>query len=563
MDHTNNPIDAGLFKAVAFSEYKSIKDPGDIINIDMDSNVSLIIGRNNCGKSSLIDVIEKAFNPKVEIVVSGLCYCFRLDATHLSSGFSGSQTFGGVVLGSRNNGMNYVGRKIYLDYRENRFWMADYQDPDMKDKVGVHEWERVARSYTLDVPNYNFFRVNADRDVVPECEIDSESVEKNGVGATNIVRKYLNYDKYDERVVEQIILKELNEIMQPDARFSSIRIQQIDSSSGDVTENKKWEIFLQEDGERFALSKCGSGLKTILLILINLYLLPYKLNKHRKKRVYAFEEVENNLHPALQRRLFQYLYDFAMREDIRIFLTTHSHVAINTYYGKPGVSLYHVTKNDGVSSVAKIENDETMMNILDDLDVKASDLFQANGIIWVEGPSDRIYIKRWLEVFGKDDINEGIDYQFAYYGGRLLAHYTSNEKEAKMDGLINVLKTNRHVAIVIDSDRKKKGGRINYTKIRIRDEFKAINSFCWITAGKEIENYISADAVNRVHGKNLSQIGQYDLFPVYIRNCDSDFANRKVDSARKYAEYITEENSCDVLDLKEKITSLYEQIKKW
>ena len=32
-------------------------------------------------------------------------------------------------------------------------------------------------------------------------------------------------------------------------------------------------------------------------------------------------------------------------------------------------------------------------HILDDLEARASDLLQANGIVWVEGPSDRIYFK--------------------------------------------------------------------------------------------------------------------------------------------------------------------------
>lgn len=35
---------------------------------------------------------------------------------------------------------------------------------------------------------------------------------------------------------------------------------------------------------------------------------------------------------------------------------------------------------------------------LDDLGVKASDLLQANGIIWVEGPSDRAYIHLKIRV---------------------------------------------------------------------------------------------------------------------------------------------------------------------
>lgn len=559
MDHTNNPIDAEWLKTVAFSEYKSIKAHKDTINIDMDSNVSLIIGRNNSGKSSLIDVIEKAFNSEMEIEVSDLSFGVKLDIQHILKGFRGIQTTGGVIIG--NNAQYYIGRRLFIERKKNQFCTADYQEPEMKDAMENPKWDEVAKSFAFDLSQYRVLRINADRDIVPECETDLESVEKNGEGATNIVRKFLNYDKYDESIVEQTILRELNIIMQPDAFFSSIRIQQIDSSGDD--KSMMWEIFLQEDGERFALSKCGSGLKTILLILINLYLLPNKSHHSIKKTIFAFEEVENNLHPDLQRRLFQYLYDYARREDTRVILTTHSHVAINSYYGKPGVSLYHITKNDGVSSVKKIDNDEKKLNILDDIGVKASDLFQANGIIWVEGPSDRVYIKRWLEVFGKADITEGIDYQFAYYGGRLLAHYTSNEKEEKIDGLINVLKINRHVAIVIDSDRNKKGGRINDTKIRIRDEFKTINSFCWITAGREIENYLSADAVNRVHNKTLSQIGQYDHFPDYIRSCDSSFESHKVDSARKYVEYITEENSCDVLDLKEKITILYEQIKTW
>lgn len=561
MSQANNKKE--MLNAVAFSDYKSIKSHTGLISIDMNSNISLVIGRNNSGKSSFIDVIEKALCPQMDISVGGLSYCVKLDEDHIARGFSKNISGGDIPGNHYAYGKSFIGQNIYIEYSGSRLSMSGYQNPNMVYVKKITEWNSVAQSYALDVSNYSFLRINADRDISPESEADSESVEKNGTGATNIIRKYLNYDKYDESVVEQVLLRELNKIMNPDAHFSGLRIQQIDTPSGDLDTNKKWEIFLQEDGKRYALSKSGSGLKTIILILINLYILPRNNRNSRKNKVFAFEEVENNLHPALQRRLFEYLYDYATRENIRIFLTTHSHVAINAYYGKPGVSLYHITKNDGVSSVIKINNDENMMNILDDLDVKASDLFQANGIIWVEGPSDRIYIKRWLEVFCENDITEGIDYQFAYYGGRLLAHYTSNEKESKNDGLINILKTNRHVAIVIDSDKKIKGGHINDTKRRIRDEFKSMGSFCWITEGREIENYLSVDAVNQVHNKSLNQIGQYESFPEYIRNCDASFANHKVDSARKYAQFITEENSYDVLDLKDKVLNLYGQIKKW
>lgn len=59
------------------------------------------------------------------------------------------------------------------------------------------------------------------------------------------------------------------------------------------------------------------------------------------------------------------------------------------------------------------------------MDVKASDILQSNGIIWVEGPSDRIYLKRWLELFTPNEYEEGKHYQFLYYGGRLLSQYNA------------------------------------------------------------------------------------------------------------------------------------------
>lgn len=70
-----------------------------------------------------------------------------------------------------------------------------------------------------------------------------------------------------------------------------------------------------------------------------------------------------------------------------------------------------------------------------------------------------------------------------------------------MNDLINILKTNRHAAIVMDSDKKTKSARINATKRRIRDEFFAIDSFCWITEGREIENYLSEQVVSQAYDK--------------------------------------------------------------
>lgn len=353
------------------------------------------------------------------------------------------------------------------------------------------------------------------------------------------------------------MLRELNLIMAPDSHFKNIRLQQVQTG-----EKLLWEIFLEEDsGKRFALSKSGSGLKTIILMLINLFVIPYTKAYRNKKIVFAFEELENNLHPALQRKVFEYLYRFAKENDSHIFITTHSHIAINTFFDKENTVIYHVIKNGEESKLLHVDNHADRIEILNDLEVRASDLFQSNGIIWVEGPSDRIYINKWLQVFCDSKFIEGSDYQFLYYGGKVLSHYSADE-DAQTD-LINILTTNQNAAIVIDSDRRKKNSKINGTKKRIRDEFSKINGFCWITQGKEIENYIPAAAVNAKYGTNLKDIEQYELFPEYIAKSEKNFSGQKVVFAKRITEYITRENSCEMMDLEKQIKKLYETIHNW
>ena len=494
-------------------------------------------------------------------------YSFYLDSNHIERGFSKAGT--GGHLGEYSShyffGRQFINKQLTVEWNGRNFVPSSDQKQvflswNKNHTQKLSNWDNVAISYNNELSSVCLRRMNAERDIVPEFESDEESVSVNGNGATNLIRKFINNDKYDESIVESLILDELNNIMKPDALFSSIRVQQVNY---DKDTQYKWEVFLEENGHRYALSKSGSGLKTILLILINLYLIPQTKNYKNKEIIYAFEEIENNLHPALQRRVFEYLYRYSVLHNTPIFLTSHSHIAINTYFGKDRVNMFHVVKDTGISSIKSIGTGTEVSNLLDDLDVKASDLFQSNGIIWVEGPSDRIYILHWLKVLAKAEFVEGQHFQFMYYGGKLLSHYTALELGEKTENLINILTMNRNAIVVIDSDKKSIRAHISDTKRRIRDELKKQGMFCWITKGKEIENYVSAEAVNRTFGCDLKQIGPYELFPDYISKYDKAFTSHKVDTARKLCENITSDNSESILDLSENIIKMYEIIQKW
>ena len=139
-----------------------------------------------------------------------------------------------------------------------------------------------------------------------------------------------------------------------------------------------------------------------------------------------------------------------------------------------------------------------------------------------------------------------------------MSHYSAEEDKA---GLINILTVNRNSAIVIDSDKRHRGDRINETKKRIAGEFEERHLFAWITQGKEIENYVHYSAINRAYGANLqTQCGQYEIFPEYIKDVRKNFENEKVPFANKVKDYI---NCTEVLDLDVRIKELCKTIKSW
>lgn len=543
-------------KRIRFNKYKSFASNDSVI-LNVEPNVTLLIGKNNSGKSSCLDIIETAFTKGYRDGFESLDVAFTITHDKLSHAFQRNEYSEEYDFDYYNFAQYFEDKIVYfrkqpnntLEYVINQPYFSPYQ---IKNKNGFSRLASAYNDYTL---SYFVRRIDAERNIVPEVESIATRVDSNGSGATNLIQVFITHSFYDENLVEKILLTELNKIMSPDSYFTNIKVQQVGSSTPST-----WEIFLEEkDTGRFALSKSGSGLKTILLVLINLYLIPSLSEYKNAQFIYLFEELENNLHPALQRRLFDYLYEYSNSHNAQIFLTSHSHIAINCYFGKESTQIYHVTKTKNISHLSEINNFIDKYEILNDLDVKASDLLQSNGIIWVEGPSDRVYINRWLQEFCKFNYKEGTDYQFLYYGGRLLSHYSIED----IDDLINIMTTNRNAAIVIDSDKKSSSAKINDTKKRIKQEFEKNKLFCWITKGKEIENYLPTSAINEHFNLDLKSLEQYELFPEYIKKADKNFTSHKVDFAHKIAPYITKENSKNILDLENKINILYQQIQKW
>lgn len=210
------------------------------------------------------------------------------------------------------------------------------------------------------------------------------------------------------------------------------------------------------------------------------------------------EEPETNLHPLLQKQLIRYLND---ETDNQYLIATHSSHLLDDSRS----TAYHLRLTTSGTESAIARNPHELVSIFHDLGYRPSDLLQANCVVWVEGPSDRIYIRKWLELVSPN-IVEGIDYSIMFYGGKLLSHLSVSEDA--LEDFISLRWLNRSSAVIIDSDKKNSRASINATKNRIKSEFEEENpapGLCWVTKCYTVENYINSevftDAVNEVHPK--------------------------------------------------------------
>lgn len=203
-------------------------------------------------------------------------------------------------------------------------------------------------------------------------------------------------------MVKNLLREKLNQIIKPDIQFTDILPRHIG--------NGQWEIYFKDSSKGLiALSKMGSGIKTLLLVLLNLIVIPEIKGIDKKNLVFGFEELENNLHPSLQRRLFNYIHSYAQENKCYFFITTHSNIPIDLFISKDNAQIIHVENNGSYSTAKTVTNNLDGANILKDLDYKASDILLSNGVIWVEGPSDAIYIELLLDLYKqtvRDDVNK-------------------------------------------------------------------------------------------------------------------------------------------------------------
>ena len=214
------------------------------------------------------------------------------------------------------------------------------------------------------------------------------------------------------------------------------------------------------------------------------------LCKAPRGAICLLEEPETHLHPTLQRRLARRISAISCESRLQIFIATHSTVLLDSNLWAGAAKIFQSEEHLLVEKVLD-------HGLLDRLGVRAGDLMQANGVIWVEGPSDRIYIKHWMRAYCETNHItcpvEGVEFSFSLYGGSLAAFSVS-----PVETCISLLQINRNAAIVIDQDLDfaaqeqalDKPANHKQRIIREIERGSRQNNLVWITDGYTIESYL-------------------------------------------------------------------------
>ncbi|WP_248740788.1 ATP-dependent nuclease [Pseudomonas sp. MWU12-2029] len=552
-------------------DYKCFKSRG--ASVHSVKNINLLVGRNNVGKSTFLEVLDTLCKPEGwnESPFSEI----ELFETITDEVFS-KIDFDGPLYEEDEESVkadhcHLKGAVVsYLQREDSARYLGVDREVSPEERAGLEE--RYSSNLFRDEVDGTYYvsdqvlckkhvRLRADRDIVPEYDDEKAAFTSNGVGATQIIHAYSHYSELDRELIAKTLLGALNEIFSPDTRFVEITTKY--NKTGGV-----WEVYLSEQNAKlYPLSQSGSGLKTIILVLLNLLVRPAFEGGKVEDYIFSFEELENNLHPSLQRRLFQYLENFAVSNDCHMFITTHSSIAIDVYSHSEHAQINHIQKDNGEVVGSVVSSSLHGYGMLTDLGNKASDLLQANGLIWIEGPSDRIYMNKFIQIWSGGNIREGVHFQYAMFGGSLLSHFDMSLPSQENREALSVLRINKNAILVCDGDRRSEGAELKSRVSNAKKMLEGSGGYAWVTQCREIENYIPLEVFQTVNGLgDVDDIGMFESINEYLKkhNVTKAFEyTNKVEKAKSYVKLLTRENLNFRPEINERMVEICERIRNW
>jgi predicted ATP-dependent endonuclease of OLD family len=170
-----------------------------------------------------------------------------------------------------------------------------------------------------------------------------------------------------------------------------------------------------------------------------------------------WDEPENGMHSTRRNKM----RDLMLKNTRRFVIATHQTEFCPVMDAQSHVfkllSRYRRMQQNTVCTLHRVDGLLDAFTVLESLGLEPSRLlFTSNLVIWVEGPSDAIYLRYWLKQWAKNnnqDFVEGFDFTILFTGGSNLAHHTiSSDLKKEVDSIVDVLTVTPTSIFVSDTD---------------------------------------------------------------------------------------------------------------
>jgi len=402
-----------ILKEVVFNNFKSFKNQKVIIN-----NINIVIGKNNAGKSNLLEGLDLFFNFlrkknekdldiflyknksnkstklkfSIECLFNSTSKKVDVKVSSRVTSFSPINAKNEIRIRFIHNKTNGYNRSFYeiYNYSSNKFIF-----------LSTTEFLRLFKNLEfLYIPAFRDFSNTRITEYVFEKIFDKTSAVRK-----NRIVKSLDDLKGE---IDKNIIKEFKN------NFNGlIDFDFFGHLSFDLKFDEDNKILIQNilkiykplltDGVQTGIDEKGSGLQSFIII----WLYNYLATLSDKNLILAIEEPESHLHPTAQKNLMKGIAKIFKSQKNQIILSTHSPFLVNSTNLTD--IIYVRSVNDGKEKISEIRqikinslNDEDINFFERNLSIEKKDIFFGDHIILVEAVPDKLVFEYFLKLYNFD-----------------------------------------------------------------------------------------------------------------------------------------------------------------